>query len=68
MLSMLINGRVNQPRDNLTKTSVSMLREISILSQDLVERDTLTLSTTRTLPSRLETEEDPRFGTSTKNP
>lgn len=29
--SMLMNGRENQPRDNLMKTLVSMLRETSTL-------------------------------------
>jgi hypothetical protein len=42
ILSMSINGRVSQPRDNSIRDSDSMSREISMLSQNCHNIDTLT--------------------------
>jgi hypothetical protein len=57
MSSMLINGREIQERENSTRDSVSMLKEISILSQEWDQEDTSIFSPTDTSISRLETVE-----------
>jgi hypothetical protein len=67
MLSTLTNGRVNQRKENSTKTSVSMLIEHSLSNHKWVQRDSLILLE-ETLSSRLEMEEEPNNGTSINNP
>jgi hypothetical protein len=66
-LSMLTNTQRSQRRVNSTRTSVSMLRDLSTLSQKWDKTDTLISSTTETWLSRLKTEETPKFGGSTKD-
>jgi hypothetical protein len=48
-LSMPMNIQLNQPRENSTKTSVSMFKEISSLFLNFQTTDILILSTTETL-------------------
>ena len=67
MLSILMNTKLNQLRVSSTKDSVFTLRETSTLSQHFHQEDILILSLTKTLLSRLEMEESPNFGTSTKS-
>jgi hypothetical protein len=63
-LSMKMNTLKSQRRENLTRSSVSMLIEISTLSHSCQTTDTLTSSTTETWSSRQEMEERPKSGTS----
>jgi hypothetical protein len=67
ILSMLMNGRENQPKVNSTRDSGFMLKEISTLSQLLKIKDTSISSTTEIWSSRLEMEEELKSGTSTNN-
>jgi hypothetical protein len=67
ILFIRINGRVNQLRDNSTKTSVSMLIEPSSSFLDWDKADTSISSTTETWSSRLEMEERLKCGGSTKD-
>jgi hypothetical protein len=67
MLSTLTNGRVNQRRENSTKTSVFMLRDHSTLFLKWEEADTSTLLE-ETWSSRQEMEEELNNGTSINNP
>jgi hypothetical protein len=64
---MLINGRENQPRVNLTKNSVFTLTEHSTSFQECQLADTLTSSTIETWSSRQEMEEELNSGGSIKN-
>jgi uncharacterized linocin/CFP29 family protein len=64
---MLTNIKVNQPRVNSTRGSDFTLRETSMLSLNYQTTDTLILSITETWLSRLETEEELKFGTSISN-
>jgi hypothetical protein len=66
--SMLTNGREIQERVNSTRDSVSMLKEISILSHTWEDTDTSTSLIAIRLSSRPETEEDLKDGTSINNP
>jgi hypothetical protein len=66
MSYMLMNGRVNQPRDNSIQDSDSMLKDHSTLSQEWVSTDILISSTTKTSSSRQEMEEEVKSGTSIK--
>jgi hypothetical protein len=68
ILFIRINGRVNQLRDNSTKTLVFTFREISTLFHTLNLQDTSILLTTETLLSRQEMEEEAKSGTSINNP
>jgi hypothetical protein len=65
--SMLTNGKVNQEKENSTKTSVSMLKDHSISSHNYHPTDILISLTTETLSLRQRTEETLRHGGSTKN-
>jgi hypothetical protein len=65
--SMLINGRVSQPRDNSMIDLDSMLRETSTSFQHFQIIDTLILSTTEIWLSRFQTVEEPKSGTSINN-
>jgi hypothetical protein len=65
---MLTNGREIQERVNSTRDSVSMLKEISILSHTWEDTDTSTSLIAIRLSSRPETEEDLKDGTSINNP
>ena len=67
MSSILMNTRMNQLRESSTKDSDFTSKEISTLSQHSHQEDILILSTTETLLSRLEMEESPNSGTSTKS-
>jgi hypothetical protein len=64
--SMLINGRVNPPRENLMKNMVSTSKDHSTLFPNYNHTDTLTWSITETWLLRLLTEEKLKPGGSTK--
>jgi hypothetical protein len=66
-LSTLMTGRENQERENSMKTSASTFKEISTLSLNLNQTDSLTSSTTETWSLRQETAETPKFGGSIKS-
>jgi hypothetical protein len=63
-LSMLINTQTSQSRESLTQISVCMLRETSMLYQNLRATDISISSTTETWSSRLQMEERLKCGTS----
>jgi hypothetical protein len=66
-LSTLINGRVNQPRVNSTKSLDFTSKDHSTSSQLWVLEDTSNLSTTETWLSRLEMDKRDRSGGSIKD-
>jgi hypothetical protein len=66
--SMLMNGRVNPAKVNLTKSSVSMSKEISTLFLNYQTTDMLKFTTTETCLSRHQMEEDNKSGISINNP
>jgi hypothetical protein len=68
MSSMLTNGREIQERVNSTQDSDSMLKEISTLSHNWEDTDTSTSLIAIKFPSRPETEENLKDGTSINNP
>jgi hypothetical protein len=63
---MLINGRVNQRRDNSTNNLVCMSKEISSSNQDWARED-ISMSLEKTLSSRPEMDSRANNGTSTKD-
>jgi len=65
--SILMNGKVSQRKENLTKDSECMLKETSILFQLYQIIDTLISLTTETWLSRLQMVEEPKFGISTNS-
>jgi hypothetical protein len=67
ILSTLINTQKSQRRVSSTKTSVSMLKDHSTLSQKWDKTDILISSTTETWSSRLRMVETPKSGGSIKD-
>jgi len=66
-LSMLMNTQMNQRKESLMRSLVSMLKEISTSYLNYHLIDILTSSTTEIWSSRLETEERLKSGTSTNS-
>jgi len=67
ILSTSINGKVSQPRVSSMRNSASMSKEISMSFQKCQITDILISLTTETWSSRLEMEEEPKFGISTRD-
>jgi len=65
--STLTNGKVSQPRVSSMRNSASMSKEISMSFQKCQITDILISLTTETWSSRLEMEEEPKFGISTRD-